>query len=120
MMVLFDTICGGALSPVEAIVGTPRGKAEGDLSRQANEKRGSFALLLAAEKGHEAVVRVLLEAGADAKQGSSAECRGAELGGFGGVVVFCTCHGVGARKLNLKGSWVPCWAFETRSAEDPW
>ena len=89
MMVLFDTICGGALSPVEAIVGTPRGKAEGDLSRQANEKNGSFALLLAARSGHEAVVRLLLEAGADAKQVASAECRGGESGrGFEGVVAL--------------------------------
>mgnify|MGYP007101580761 CR=1 FL=1 len=56
MMVKFDTICGGALSPVEAIVGTPRGKAEGDLSRQANEKDGCFALLWATENGYEAVV----------------------------------------------------------------
>ena len=53
------------------------GKAEGDLSRQAN-KDGNFALLWAAMKGHEAVVRVLLEAGADAKQVPSAECRGGE------------------------------------------
>ena len=58
------------------------GKAEGDLSRQANEKNGIFALRLAAGKGHEAMVRVLLEAGADAKQVSSAECRGAESGRF--------------------------------------
>ena len=85
MMVLFETICGGALSPVEAIVGTPRGKAEGDLSRQANEKDGGFALLWAARLGYEAVVRVLLEAGADAKQVSSAECRGGESGGGFGV-----------------------------------
>ena len=70
------------MGSVEAIVGTPRGKAEGDLSRQVNENDGYFALLWAAEKGHEAVVRVLLEVGADSKQVSSAECRGAESGGF--------------------------------------
>ena len=52
-----------------------------------HEKDGNFALLLASQKGHEAVVRVLLEAGADAKQVSSAECCGAKSGGFGGVVV---------------------------------
>ena len=64
------------------------GKAEGDLSRQANEKDGYFALLLAAAAGHEAVVRVLLEAGADAKQVASAECCGAEFGGVLGSILL--------------------------------
>ena len=40
-----------------------------------NEKTGDFALLLAAKGGYEAMVRMLLEAGADAKQVSPAECR---------------------------------------------
>ena len=87
---------------MEAIVGTPRWKAEGDLSRQANEKNGNFALLLAAMYGHEAVVRLLLEAGAEAKQVASAECHGAESGGVLEESLLRTCHDVGARELKWK------------------
>ena len=78
--------------------------------RQVQEKDGSFALLMAAEKGHEAVVRVLLAAGADAKQVSSAECRGAESGGVLEESLLRTCHDVGARRL--KGNLVLLMGFQ--------